>query len=454
MSRISRHWKIVAVIALLLVGGGAWRLGSNQRAGSLTADSSPATDVAGIAGEEPSANALPVRVLRLGSVTAPRRADDYRGTIQPSKSVELSFRRSGLLQSIAVEEGAVVTAGERLAVLDSGELEAQLRGYESQVAEARAMLAEMESGPREETIQAARAELQERKAAMELANLTLERERRLQSSSASTEQAFDEARTAAARFAAGHQAALERLKELEAGTRAEQLAAQRARVQSLNSAGEVLQVQLRDCAIVAPFDGVVARRFVDEGIIAGPERQILRLMQIDPLEARFGVSAEDAARLNPGEPVSVTVAGEPVAATVSRIEPDLDLETRTQGIHVSIPNRSGSRRVVPGQTASLAVRGPVAESDDGYWLPIQALSRSVRGLWSVFVVVPDDRGIYRVERRDVQVAAADAGMVLITGGMVERNAMVVSDGLHRITPGMSVVPVVAPEMGDKDAGRE
>jgi HlyD family secretion protein len=388
---------------------------------------------------------LPVKVIRLNQLSPPDRLDSYRGTIEASKSSNLSFRRSGRLTQIHVREGDRISQGNVLATLDTSDLQASLRGIESRIDEALAQLAEQEAGPREQSIKSAEAVLREREAAWNLAKLTLAREESLQKSRASSQQAYDEARMGLDRAAAAVQAAREQLDELREGTRREQIDAQKARVQSLRAQRDDLLVQLSDGELIAPFSGVIARRFVDEGIISSPDRAVLRVLQVDPLEARFGLAAEDASRLQPGDSVRVSKGSLFYPATVSRIEPELDPATRTQGIIVSVsrpesPSDLSERDwLVPGQTVSLSLSANPA-ADNEFWIPIQALTRSIRGLWSILVVEERSDG-WTVERHDVQVLEVDGGLARIRATTVQGDNFVIAEGIHRITPDIVVEPV-------------
>ncbi len=449
MRKLVKHWKLLILISTILACSAGWMLsGMGGKAWASGDELVP-----------PDAPPLPVSVVRLGSIGAPNRGDDYRGTIQASKEADLAFRRNGPVKSIRVEEGDHVNCGDLLAELDISDIEASVRGMDAQIAEATAVLSELEAGPREQTIAAAKAMVRELEAAAELARLNLKRESSLKQTVASSEQAFDEARITALRSDATLDATRENLNELLAGARVEQVSAQRARVNSLRAQRESLDVQISDSKIVAPFDAIVARRNLDEGTIVGPDRVVLRLLQIDPLEARFGIAPADASRLRVGQKVMLQIQSSLINGVVARIEPDLDRATRTQGVHVVIVNEtgelsdrlSGSRefpkpatgqtRVVPGQTVSLAIPKNVDPESIEYWLPVQALSRSTRGLWSVMVVANGGDEEWVVERRDVQVLETDSELARISGGLVSTGDLVIADAIHRVTPGMKVEPL-------------
>ncbi|QDV57557.1 putative efflux pump membrane fusion protein [Rosistilla oblonga] len=439
----SARTRSMTILVAVPVAGLAIFFAANNWTGASQGPPDAAAIIASSAGSRP----LPVTTLQLGQLAAPPRIDDYRGTIQASKEADLAFRRSGRVLSIAVEEGDIVRRGQTLAQLEVDDLDAIVEATEARIAEAEAMLAELEAGPRKQTIAAAAAEVSRLSAAVELAQITTARELELQRSNSSSIQSYDNARFQAAQQESALEAADQQLKELQAGTRPEQLAAQRARVAMLHAELKGYQVDLRDGRIVAPFDGVVGRRFLDEGTIASPDRIVLRVIQTDPLEARFGVSPEDARTLSPGQEVAVTVGPTTIQAIIGRIEPELDRSTRTQAVLVTIPREqqrpdgSYADGIVPGRTASLSLGVARTSDSDSYWVPITSLARSTRGLWSLMLVVEDSPGHFAVQRRDVQVLETDTRLARICGGMIAAGDHVVAAGLHRLTPGMAVAPV-------------
>src|SRR5262245_17413535 len=82
--------------------------------------------------------------------------DKLRGTTMPAgivktngrieaTQVDIAAKYPGRLESVAVEEGDEVAAGQTIAVISSPEYEAQLRGAQSQVLKAKQALAEAEA---------------------------------------------------------------------------------------------------------------------------------------------------------------------------------------------------------------------------------------------------------------------------------------------------------------------
>lgn len=374
---------------------------------------------------------LPVSTFILGEIEPPPQLDAYRGLVVPSKEAELGFRRGGRIASLLVEEGSRVRQGDCLAILDSSDVLARLSMIRSQITEAEAVLEELIAGPRKQTIEAARSEVARLDAVLALSQVTFDRESSLLRSKATSDQQFDEARFAVQQSRAALESAKQRLSELIEGTRPEQLAAQRARKGVLSGELTNLEVDLSDVQIVAPFDGVIAKRYVDEGTMTGPQSKVVRLIQCNPLEAYFGIAPNDARTLHVGSIVRVTVGEKTLQASVVRIEPELDSASRTQGLFARLPDGC-ELNVVPGETASLAMIG--LRDPNAMWVPNGALSRAGRGLWSVIMV--DDSGVTR--RREVQVVDTDTRLARIVGTMLQPGDRLIASGIHRITPGMKV----------------
>ena len=455
MNRFSKSRLLGLMVAGFSVGALAIAVLASDWKGEVESQGDAASKIR----SEGDVRSLPVLVMKLGELVAPARTDDYRGVLQPSKMAELAFRRSGKIKEILVEEGSVVTAGQKLATLECGDVEAMLEGTEARIREATATLSELEAGPRKQTIAAAEAEVRRLEALVELSKATVSREKQLQQTKASSAQAYDNARYNTEQQLASLDAAKEQLSELRAGTRAEQLEAQRARISALEAERKGYLVDLEDSQIVAPFSGVISRRYIDEGSIAGPQTLVLRLLQIDPIEAKFGLTPEDAADLSVGQELPITLGRTTIRGFVSNIEPEVDLATRTQAVLLSIPRTVGqpqsdqvsesnlaTSHIVVGRTVSLSLTNVQQGTDTAFWVPLTALSKSTRGLWSLLVVTPNDQGEYEVARRDIQVQETDTRLARITGGMISRGDMFVADGTHRVTPGMIVDPIINEEL--------
>ena len=114
---------------------------------------------------------------------------------------------------------------------------------------------------------------------------------------------------------------------------------------------------------------------------------------------------------------------------------ELDAVTRTRTVLLQLDNLA-SDQVVSGQLCELNVESTV--SGTGFWIPTSALSKGVRGLWSVMVVIATGDG-YRTQKRDIEIINTDAGRVLARG-TIEDGDLIIVDGLHRLAEGQAVSP--------------
>lgn len=96
------------------------------------------------------------------------------GEVISESDISLRFPVSGIVESVSVQEGQVVTAGQRLAALRAGSLLADIDSAQAQVASARATLAQLEEGIRPEEISVTEAEVRTREIAVESARTALD----------------------------------------------------------------------------------------------------------------------------------------------------------------------------------------------------------------------------------------------------------------------------------------
>ena len=128
-----------------------------------------------------------------------RKPPDDRLVLQGNvdvRQVNLAFKVDGRIESLAVDEGDPVSAGQVLAELDPRYFEDELRLARARRDNLRAVLERLEHGSRPEEIAEARAQLAERQAALENARTALERREALLKKGSVTREEYDNARAA------------------------------------------------------------------------------------------------------------------------------------------------------------------------------------------------------------------------------------------------------------------
>ncbi|MEO1147673.1 MAG: HlyD family efflux transporter periplasmic adaptor subunit [Cyanobacteria bacterium J06638_22] len=417
--------------------------------------------------EASEATTLAVETLTVEAVSSYEVARSYTGEIAALRSSDLGFNRGGELVQVLVEEGDRVVAGQALAQLDIQNLQFQRRQLEAQVAAAQAQLLELERGARQEDIAAAQAEVRDFESQLQLQEQQRSRREYLYAEGAISREQLDEFAFGAETIDARLDRARSNLNELLNGTRPEQIAAQRAVVQQLQASLGNLDVDLRKSTLNAPFDGIVSARPVDEGVVVASGQSIVRLVENEAPEARIGMPEQAASRLQPGAAVTVNVNTESYNAVVKSVLPEVDPETRTQVVVFQL-EQAALAQVNPGQTVRVELTETIPES--GIWLPTQALTQDVRGLWSAYVVVPaevsedmdaedvvfdgqamasevvsesmtgSEADAYTVQPKAVEILHQESDRVLVRGTL-QAGDRIVTAGIHRLVPGQQVRPV-------------
>jgi membrane fusion protein (multidrug efflux system) len=96
-----------------------------------------------------------------------------------------------------------------------------------------------------------------------------------------------------------------------AGTRAEDLAVQRARVASREAAEALARREIDKTTLAAPFPGQVVRRLAAAGDAVNPGQAVLELVDLRRRQIEVEIPAQHAARLGPKPRVDLTVDERP-----------------------------------------------------------------------------------------------------------------------------------------------
>lgn len=376
---------------------------------------------------------LPVATLRVQPVEAYQSQREYTGIVTAARTSDLSFERSGLLIEVLVKEGDSVSKGTPIAQLDNRSLQIQRQELVAQQAQQRARLEELIAGPRKEDIATAEAQVRDLVQQLELARLRQQRRQFLAQEGAISREELDQETYTVGSLLSRLEAAQSELDELLAGTRFEQIQAQKAVVEQLTAQIKQLDLEIDKTLIKAPFDGIVSITSLDEGTVVSPGQTIVRLVETGAIEARIGVPIAIGEQMSIGNEYELEIEGRKYQGRVTGILPELDPETRTVTVVLEILNSISFKT---GEIARLSffreVRTP------GYWLPTSALTGGTRGLWLVYVLQETSEAeVYRVESREIEVLETQGDRVFVRG-LLQPHDVVVSSGTRRVIPGQLV----------------
>jgi len=181
------------------------------------------------------------------------------------------------------------------------------------------------------------------------------------------------------------------LRKQQAATQAELDAAQ-ARYNVTKAAVAEAEALSGYARILAPFDGVVARKLADEGDLAMPGKPLLDLEGRAGLRLVADVPSLLAVRVVPDAklPVRVDTVPDAIMGTLAEISPAADPASRTVRMKVDLPLTAGLRS---GQFGRLAV--PIGEATF-LFVPPPALVR--RGQLEILFVAADGKAQMRLVR--------------------------------------------------------
>ena len=116
----------------------------------------------------------------------------------------------------------------------------------------------------------------------------------------------------------------------------------------------------RDYSIIlAPFSGVIAKKYTEVGELLLPGKQIVQIVNPDRIYVLATIDEVDVGRLKLGQPVTITVdayPGEKFRGVVGRISPIVSggkLETRTADVWIYFNQKDA--RMKPGMSADIEI---------------------------------------------------------------------------------------------------
>ena len=403
------------------------------------------------------ARPLPVTTLQATRVKSYQVFRTYTGAIAAIRTSELGFERGGKLVQVFVKEGDKVKSGQAIAKLDVSNLQMQKLQLEAQKAQAQARLDEFVAGPRQQDIAAARAAVEDAKQQLELQKAKLKRRKYLYGEGAIAREQLDEIAFGENSLVARLQQAQSNLDELLAGTRTEQVAAQRAAVKQLEASISDLQITIAKSTIKAPFAGIVSARQIDEGTVVNAGQAVVSLVENTSPEARIGIPATVVNKLRVGSNQKVEINNQTYSARIASILPVVNPSTRTQVVVLKLESSLISQ-INPGQTVRLKLTDTIPT--EGFWLPNKALTQGLRGLWTSYVLTQPkadnpsisnvkgagsrEQGVGRnafvLEQRTVEVLHQESDRVLVRGTL-QPGDRIVANGVHRLVPGQIVRPI-------------
>jgi HlyD family secretion protein len=271
------------------------------------------------------------------------------GYIVAAHKIEVAAKVVGKVAWIGVEKGDRVKEGQVLVRLEDDEYRAQLQQTRGQLENLQARLAELEHGSRPEEIATSQANLNQAKADLENAHVTLERTGPLTREGVLSKQALDDAE-------ARHRSAVARVDSLQKtydlvkiGPRQEQIDAARGAVVQAQGAAAFAATQLSDTIIRAPVTGTILERAVERGEFVttsfvgerGAKGYVVSLADLNDLEVELDISQNDFGKLYMKQDAILTVDAYPDRkwqGWIKEMSPEANRQKATVQVKVKVAN--------------------------------------------------------------------------------------------------------------------
>ncbi|MEN6425076.1 MAG: HlyD family efflux transporter periplasmic adaptor subunit [Phycisphaerales bacterium] len=256
-----------------------------------------------------------------------RRADDDRiqGYVE-GQFVYVASPVPGTLETMHVQRGARVRAGEALFELENTPQRAACDEATQRLTQAQASLEDLKKGKRPSEIEAIEAQLQESRAALTLAEKEFSRQENLSRSGATTAQELDRARATHDQYRQRVAQLDAELKTAQLGSRSDQIAAAQANVRALEAALAKAQWDLSQTRQEALQAGLVFDTLYRPGEWVAAGRPVVMLLPPENVKVRAFAPETRIGAIHVGDDVQITVDGlaEPVVGRVSFISPQAE----------------------------------------------------------------------------------------------------------------------------------
>ncbi len=329
------------------------------------------------------------------------------GWLMAEDQTTLSAKVPGRLQTLKVDLGSQVRAGETVAQIEPREYQLKVQQAEAALIQARVRLGLPLEGT-EDRIEAEQiSSVKQASAILDEARSNHERIRKLREEGISSQADLDTAISGFGVALNHYQDALEEARQRQA------LVVQR------RAELEIARQQLADTTVLAPYDGSIQERRGHLGEYLAVGAPILTLVRMDPLRLRFEVSEREASKVRAGQKVRLTVEGDTniYCGEIKRLSPAFNEQNRMLAAEADVPNRGALH---PGSFARAEI--VISESAPALCIDARALV-TFSGLEKV-LTIQDGR---TVERR-VVTGDRQEGWIEIVSGLQPDEVVVLNPG--------------------------
>lgn len=303
------------------------------------------------------------------------------GYIVAHHKIQVASKVVGRVLWIGVEKGDRVKEGQVIVRLEDDEYKAQLQQAVGQLKTLEARLEELTNGSRPEEVASARSNVDQAKAELSNAEITLRRTRQLVSEKVSAQQVLDDAESRVNSLRARVNSLDKTFELVRIGPRRETIDALRGQILEAKGRVAFYESTLSNTLIKAPVDGTILERNVEKGEFIttgfvgdkGAKGYVVSLANLSDLQVELDINQNDFARLDRRQKGVITTDAYPdrkYEGIIDEIAPEANRQKATVQVKVKVlqpddflrPDMNASVAFIGEQKAASSVGAPSVKS--------------------------------------------------------------------------------------------
>lgn len=193
------------------------------------------------------------------------------------------------------------------------------------------------------------------------------------------------------------------------------------------------QLSLGDATLRSPIDGVILKRSVEVGSLAGPSTPAFTVADTRRVKVVFGVPDVIVKDLRLGGPLTIqaeAIPGKILEGRITRISPSADPSSRVFDVEAALPNPDGRMKVGMLATLRLGASG----SAPAMYVPLAAIVRPAGDSTGYAVYVVKEASPPKAHLKRVALGDVTGNLIAVREGLepgdrvILRGANIVADG--------------------------
>lgn len=273
------------------------------------------------------------------------------GTVE-TVDIILSSQVAGKVLNIELDDGATVTTGDTIMIIDPETYKIQLMQAEAQQDLAKAKYDLLKNGARVEDIRLSQEAVKQAKANYESAQKDYERFKELFYRESITRKQLQDAETRFKVAEAQYKSAKESTRKIRNLARPEELNQAQAALNAAKANVRLLQKRVNDCYILSPLNGQIIRNYAEIGENVSPQSSLVKISNLPEVEVVVYIQENDLGKVKLGQKANVysdSYGDKAYEGSVTYISPEAEFtpkniqtkEERTKlvfAVEITVPN--------------------------------------------------------------------------------------------------------------------